>query len=116
MTNITKPTQEQNNDKARRPGSTLLGLLFGVALVALGIYRLLGHEIPWALQKRAIEGGVCLIAGMVLALWAASDMRGLKGPVSGWWRLGKESITLTLTVLGGVIAVLTLVESIAKPK
>ena len=83
----------------RKKGSVALSVIMGIALLFLGlvIWRFGFNPKEYAVQINVVA---CVFFGVILLWWAATPNRD--------WGIGFPSITMAVTVVLAVIAILTL--------
>jgi len=85
----------------RKTGSNILVSITGAVIVVLGIlifFSLVTVDVKT--HRDAINGSASVLFGAVLLWWAASEDK--------QWGIGFETVTMTVAVVAGLIAILTL--------
>ncbi|MGY3547842.1 hypothetical protein ACVWZ4_003231 [Bradyrhizobium sp. USDA 4472] len=94
-----------NGQARRKRGSVALAMAMGIALVVLGtvicLQHLTGNEFKIKDYAVPVNVGTCFFFGFVLLWWAVSGG-------NNQWGIGFETITMAVTVVLAVIAMLAL--------
>jgi hypothetical protein len=113
----------------RRNGSTLVGIVSGVALTALAALLLgvffgcltmpapLCRQMTRGSPEVALDAVCCLIFAVILVWWAVSSSAGLRKPLFNdrGWGIGEPTVTMVITVVTAVVAIIALLHELFKP-
>jgi hypothetical protein len=113
----------------RRNGSTAVGIVFGVVLALLAMAFLavfwgwLGIPAPLCQQMTqgalevALDALCCLIFAVILIWWSISGSTGLRRPLFNdrGWGIGEPTVTMVITIVTAVVAIITLFHELFKP-
>lgn len=88
------------SDSPRKTGSVVLAATIGVTLLVLGFWILRFGDLNLKDYSAPVNIGTCILFGIVLLWWAVSANKE--------WGIGFETITMVVTVVTAVIAILTL--------
>jgi hypothetical protein len=100
----------------RRNGSTAVGIVFGVVL-ALGIPAPLCQQMTQGALEVALDALCCLIFAVILIWWSISGSTGLRRPLFNdrGWGIGEPTVTMVITIVTAVVAIITLFHELFKP-
>jgi Kef-type K+ transport system membrane component KefB len=112
-----KEKDQLNNEKQglRQQGSTVAAYILGVILIVLAIYLFTGGEVNWVKVQRFVNGATCAVFALTLFLWARSKDWTTEHHQKSIRKIGFETITMLVTIVTAVIAILTLTDAASRP-